>query len=368
MRQRDQFCLEDHDDRPGPFDPDPETVPDPWFLPGLDGMGRADGAGNLSEEGAASCRNIFDPAAWRAAQAELSAPLANLAALFGALDERLRAGPAGWRQRLALLEVVDLGWWTGDRIAMDRLALWLGLRVGAVGEDAPALLRAGWAARRLMEGPAPDQNGWQAGLAVFLGRAGQGAGSEALSDLADLMSDTALLHPVTQAAIVFHGWRMLGQQKEKAGRGFPGQDVTVDVEAAVLAARHGARTGRGAALFVPLALTGPGALRASGSVAKRLAAWIAGAAQATQAALLHLDRLRDWEIRARSATEGLSGRTPPALIAALAAWPMVSAVLAEELTGASRAAVLRNLDVLVGRGLIREITGQGRFRVWAAKV
>ena len=35
-------------------------------------------------------------------------------------------------------------------------------------------------------------------------------------------------------------------------------------------------------------------------------------------------------------------------------------------TGASRAAVQRNLDVLTARGLAREVTGQGRFRVWAA--
>jgi DNA-binding IclR family transcriptional regulator len=33
-------------------------------------------------------------------------------------------------------------------------------------------------------------------------------------------------------------------------------------------------------------------------------------------------------------------------------------------TGAPRAAVQRNLDVLVARGLAREVTGQGRYRVW----
>jgi hypothetical protein len=30
--------------------------------------------------------------------------------------------------------------------------------------------------------------------------------------------------------------------------------------------------------------------------------------------------------------------------------------------------VQRNLDVLVARGLVREVTGQGRFRVWAAGI
>ena len=35
-------------------------------------------------------------------------------------------------------------------------------------------------------------------------------------------------------------------------------------------------------------------------------------------------------------------------------------------TVASRAAVQRNLDLLAQRGLIREITGQGRYMVWTA--
>lgn len=47
---------------------------------------------------------------------------------------------------------------------------------------------------------------------------------------------------------------------------------------------------------------------------------------------------------------------------------MLGAAQAEAETGASRAAVLRKLDALETRGLVHEITGQGRFRVWAAKV
>ena len=47
---------------------------------------------------------------------------------------------------------------------------------------------------------------------------------------------------------------------------------------------------------------------------------------------------------------------------------MLGAAQAETETGASRAAVLRNLDLLEARGLVREVTGQGRFRVWAAKL
>jgi len=62
----------------------------------------------------------------------------------------------------------------------------------------------------------------------------------------------------------------------------------------------------------------------------------------------------------------LSGRTPPAVRAVLTVWPLVSVPMAEALTGASRAAVQRNLAWLEARGLIREVTGQGRFRMWKA--
>jgi hypothetical protein len=65
-----------------------------------------------------------------------------------------------------------------------------------------------------------------------------------------------------------------------------------------------------------------------------------------------------------TATRHLSGRTPPALREVMAEWPLLSAPMAETLTGASRAAVQRNLAWMEGQGLIREVTGQGRFRMW----
>ena len=40
--------------------------------------------------------------------------------------------------------------------------------------------------------------------------------------------------------------------------------------------------------------------------------------------------------------------------------------MAERLTGASRAAVQRNLAWMEARDLIREVTGQGRYRMWRA--
>lgn len=40
--------------------------------------------------------------------------------------------------------------------------------------------------------------------------------------------------------------------------------------------------------------------------------------------------------------------------------------MAVVLAGASRAVVQRDLTVMEKRGLIREVTGQGRFRMWRA--
>jgi Fic family protein len=138
------------------------------------------------------------------------------------------------------------------------------------------------------------------------------------------------------------------------------------VEAAVLGSRLAA--GQGTLPFLPLALTGFSALTASGGPEARLAGWISGAHRAVLSALMTLDRLASWRARAEADTADLQGRTPALLIASMAAHPMLAAPQAEAETGASRAAVQRNLDVLQARGLIREVTGQGRFRVWAAAI
>ncbi len=335
------------------YDGDPSEEDDLWFLP-PDEVEEDEGfflPGPRREQ-----RLLFDPRDWRAAQSELSAELADLTLTFGALDERLRSGPEGWTHRLALMETSDLGWWTGDRISVDRLALWTGLRIGATHDDVQALFRAGWAVRRLSSGAAPAAGGWETGLTAFLDRLAQGADAtpESIVDLAEVMQNAEGLHPVTQSAISFHAWRAVSQ------------GIGQDTEAAVIAARHAASMGRGGALFMPLALSGPGALRGSGDPTGKLSAWILGAGQAALAGLLHLDRISAWEDKAREVTQDLSGRTPPRLIDALTAWPMVSAPLAEELTKASRAAVQRNFDLFAQRGLVREVTGQGRYRVWTA--
>ena len=50
--------------------------------------------------------------------------------------------------------------------------------------------------------------------------------------------------------------------------------------------------------------------------------------------------------------------------AAVTEWPLVSAPMAEALTSSSRAAIQRNLSWMEAQGLVRELTGQGRYRMW----
>ncbi|MFX4300624.1 hypothetical protein [Pseudosulfitobacter pseudonitzschiae] len=291
---------------------------------------------------------------WRKAEAGNAARLARVAGRIGALDDRLRCGPKGWRHRLALMEAADLSWFVGDRIGPDRLALWKSMRLSGVQDDTAALARVGWAVRRLTGGPGPEVD-----LSAFLDRRDPenlGVEAEPFADRAggwlDLMAQAADLHPITRACMGFHLWSLagLGQHGDR-------------MEAAVTAARIVASEGKGA-LFVPLAMGGAGGLRSGGPPADRLSRWLDGMETACLTAMRHLDDIEAWSARAEAEMSPLSGRTPPALCAVLTEWPLVSAPMAEALIGASRAAVQRNLAWMEARGLIHEMTGQGRYRMW----
>ena len=291
---------------------------------------------------------------WRKAEAGNAARLARVAGRIGALDDRLHRGPEGWRHRLALMEAADLSWFVGDRIGPDRLALWKSMRLSGVQDDTAALARVGWAVRRLTGGLGPEVD-----LSAFLDRRDPenlGVEAEPFAERAggwlDLMAQAADLHPVTRACMGFHLWSLagLGQHGDR-------------MEAAVTAARIVASEGKGA-LFAPLAMGGAGGLRSGGPPADRLSRWLDGMETACLTAMRHLDDIEAWSARAEAEMSPLSGRTPPALCAVLTEWPLVSAPMAEALIGASRAAIQRNLAWMEARGLIHEMTGQGRYRMW----
>ena len=295
---------------------------------------------------------------WTKAEGVHAARLARVAGRLGALDDRLLRGPEGWRHRLALIEAADLSWFAGDRVSSDRLALWISMRLSGAQDDPNALARVGWAVRRLTGGPGP-----KADLAAFLDRRDPETiedSAERFEDRAggwlDVMTAAAELHPITRACMGFHLWSL-------AGLGQHGDQI----EAAVTASRIAASDGRGA-IFAPLAMGGAGGLRASGLPPERLARWLDGLNAAILTAMRHLDDIEAWAARAEAMTATLSGKTPRALRQMLTEWPLVSAPMAEAMTGTSRTAVQRNLTWLENKGLVKEVTGQGRFRMWRAAI
>ena len=291
---------------------------------------------------------------WGRAEAAQAARLARVAGRLGALDDRLKRGPEGWRHRLALIEAADLSWVAGDRVNLDRLALWISMRLSGVQDDPNVLGRIGWAVLRLKGGPSP-----MADLAAFLDRRDPENFenvAERFEDRAggwlDVMTAAADLHPITRSCMGFHLWNLagLGQHGDR-------------IEAVVTAARVAASEGSGA-IFAPLAMGGAGGLRTGGPPAERLPRWLDRMETAFLTAMRHLDDIEEWSAWADTEMSALSGKTPPALRAALTEWPFISAPMAEALTGASRAAVQRNLAWMEARSLIREMTGQGRYRMW----
>ena len=325
---------------------------DLWFLPGP----MEDEPHFLPPGPRAEVRETAVLDDWRHAEAGHAARLARVAGRIGALDDRLKRGPEGWRHRLALIEAADLSWFAGDRIGPDRLALWISMRLSGVQDDTAALARVGWAVRRLTGGPGPEVD-----LSAFLDRRdpeNMVDEAEPFADRAggwlDLMAQAADLHPITRACMGFHLWSLAGLGQQSDG-----------MEAAVTASRIAAHEGEGA-IFAPLAMGGAGALRTGGPPANRLARWLDGMETACLTAMRHLDDIETWSARAEAEMTPLSGKTPPALREVLTEWPLVSAPMAETLTGASRAAVQRNLAWMEARNLVRELTGQGRFRMWRA--
>lgn len=327
---------------------------DLWFLPGP----LEEEPDDLPPGPRAEPADTAVIADWAKAEGFHAAGLARVAGRLGALDDRLLRGPEGWRHRLALIEAADISWFSGDRVSSDRLALWVSMRLSGAQDDPSALARVGWAVRRLTSGPGP-----KADLAAFLDRRDPENiedSAERFEDRAggwlDVMTTAADLHPITRACMGFHLWSL-------AGLGQHGDQI----EAAVTASRIAASDGSGA-IFAPIAMGGAGGLSASGSSLERLARWLDGMNSAILSAMRHLDDIENWDKRARSVMAPLSGRTSSALRSVLTEWPIVSAPMAETLTHVSRAAVQRNLAWMESKGLIREVTGQGRFRVWRASV
>ena len=242
-------------------------------------------------------------------------------------------------------------------VEVQKIALYGLLRESSL-KDARVLSAADWATRRLLGA------GMQDDLAAFLGRhKAEHDGLEALGrhpvgiefdGLAqDWQAARARLeeaHPITRAAALFTAWRAFGLSE-------PGAVL----EAGVAAIKIGAEGGR-ALRFLPVA--SGGAIGQGGDVRERLARWYQAVENACLRAEMQLDQLENWRSRANAATKTLFGKTPPLLIGALLESPALSVGMAAAICGCDKATARRNLNTFAKMGLIREITGQGRYRFW----
>ncbi len=286
---------------------------------------------------------------WARAEAGLGRPLAEAWAALARLDEKVAAtkGAAEW---IALGEASALSWYDGRRIAPERLALYAELRVSTAEDDARDLALADWARRRLVGAVAPED------IEAFFGFEDQNLprGEDGLDWLTAIRG--GVLHPLTAAAMAFHDWKRIGLSGPESV-----------LEAATLAMRVAA-TGLRTLPFAPMASVGMRAIRSGGPVEERLLPWFEAIRNGAQEAYLTLDRLQEWGARAHAAIAPMSGRTPERLVSVLLEVPFLSAEMAEVRTGASRAAVQRNLDRLAALGLVKEVTGQRRYRYWTAAI
>lgn len=320
---------------------------DLWFLPGP-----------IEDEAPlprSDRQSPVDPGTWLTAQAGLALPLARAAQALGALDAHV-AGDQGMIRRLAMIEVEAMLWAEGTPLPREDIGR--DLMAGRASSDRQVMAKARWALRRL-EGQA-DPADLRSFLALHrahdpaeTGRAAGDSFDAAARDFAALIASPAL-HPLTRAAMALSAWPLTGLS--------PDEDLA---EAAVFAGRIAAADLE-LLPFAPLGQAGRRIWRQSGTPETRLAAWLDTIRDGAQRARAEAIRLDDWAARARASTARLKGDTSARVIAALRAAPLMTTEMVEIEIGASRDTAERMLAKLHQMGLIREITGTRRFRLWTA--
>jgi len=340
------------------YDPEPVAEEDLWFLPGQP----EDVAPTDPPWPVAPREGSLHPEDWKKAERSQYQSLIKAVTALTRFHERLVGFPVELRERFALKSVDAALRAEGVWLGVERIALYQALRVAGENE-AQDLARASWAVRRLLS-PQSDV----ADLRGFLGRVSVEDASvpgaedrivgedldQASAGLGEAMADIEAAHALTRSAYLFAWWRR---------EGITPWDETLEPTIAAMIA--GAGQGGFVLLSAGQRLDRYGLSGNEASVEKRLQAFYDAVEEGALEALLEIDRLRTWRERAGEATAELSGRTPPRLIDVLLRYPLVSAELVAAEVGISGVSARRNLNLFVERGLVREVTGQERFRFWA---
>lgn len=353
----------DDDTQRSLYDPEPVAEEDLWFLPATpDDVAPTDMPWPI-----ASRETSLEPKVWQAAEQQQYRGLLAAVMAVTKFGERLKQFPDEVAERFAIDTTSAILRSEGTWLSAEQIALYRTLRVGS-DDAAQDLSRADWAVRRLAAGRVGPTDG----LHAFLGRSAvpdpqQMPGEDRpLGDELEALSDRWVFalenlkdcHALTQAAYGFASWRSEGIT--------PYEELLEPTIAALL-------IGAGdLAPFLPMAQgyrLDRHSLRAGSAGAEERLAVFNGAIEAgALGAALELDRLAAWQEKARAGVSDLSGRTPPRMVAALLKAPVVSADWLAKEVGCTTVSVRRNLKLFVERGLVREVTGQERYRFWTVAV
>ncbi|MFC0201224.1 DUF1403 family protein [Paracoccus rhizosphaerae] len=162
------------------------------------------------------------------------------------------------------------------------------------------------------------------------------------------------MHPLVRGCLAGLLWR-------RAGLSPPDRVIDPAVFAGRLMAQGCERL-----RFAPLGSAGRRVWTAGGDVAARLAGHLAAVAAGARAGRDEIRRLDNWAAEARRAIEGIRGANADRVITVPAARPLVSAEDVATGAGISRMTAERMLNRMTEIGVIREITGASRFRLWRA--
>ncbi|MDQ7777389.1 hypothetical protein [Paracoccus aminovorans] len=316
-----------------------------------------------SYHGKAAPGQLFNAAAWGAAQAGLAEALARASLALGRLDGMLAALPAEARAgavtRLALIELEAMLWAQGTPLQREEIGR--DLMEARAGADLEAMRLARWGLRRLEgQGNPADLRGFLglhraevSGLDEMLAtRPTGGSFDAAAAEFHDMAAGLAAVAPLARGPALRMAWRICGLSAPE-----------VLAEPAVWTARDMA-AGCEALRFVPFGRHGRGVWVDGGPVPERMGRHLAAVTAGLVEARQELVRVADWQARALAAVARIKGENPARVVAALAAHPILSASMLEGLAGISRDTAERLLLRLQSLGLAREITGARRFRLW----
>jgi len=317
-------------------------------------------------------RPLFDPKDWLEAAHAVPNELARAAAALARLEARLAYDPnaAPFARRLAFEEVAGLLWLQGDHGSIDDLALYdLGVRAASGPRD----FFAAWALRRLRAATPFEPEALTVGeLRDFVGarvtetdeesrdlfeRPLGPEFDEALEDWRGFAQALESAHPLLKAPALFAAWRALTLS-----------EPTDMLTPLVVAGRVGAGPQRSSLGFAPIARAARrrGALLGGFSIESRLSAWLDAVADSCLEASLELDRLAAWCDRAEVVASG--SKAGRALVALCAASPVISSNAVAEYAGMTPQGVNVAARALLGAGVLREVSGRTRYRLWAASV